>query len=134
MLVAAAGGGDGDERIAGYYTLSSDNIRVDDLPAELVKRLKLPHYPFFGATLIGRLARDLVFKGQGVGELLLVDALKRSLAMSLNIASVAVIVDAKDDRAVAFYSGFGFTPFPESAKRLYLPMQTIAKLYPVSEG
>jgi hypothetical protein len=44
-----------DGRIAGYYTLSSDNIRADDLPPELVKKLKLPRYPVIGATLIGRL-------------------------------------------------------------------------------
>jgi hypothetical protein len=65
-----------DNRIAGYYTLSSDNIRADDLPSEIVKQVKLPRCPVIGATLIGRLARDLSFRGQGVGELLLVDDLK----------------------------------------------------------
>ena len=85
-----------DERIAGYYTLSSDNIRIDDLPSELMKQLKLPRYPAIGATLIGRLARDLSFRGQGIGELLLTDALTVALAMSRKIASAAVVVDAKD--------------------------------------
>jgi predicted GNAT family N-acyltransferase len=120
-----------DDRIAGYYTLSSDNIRVDDLPPGLVQQLKLPRYPVIGATLIGRLARDLSFKGCGIGEILLVDALERSLAMSRRIASAAVIVDAKDDHAHRFYTSFGFMPFPESVKRLFLPMQTIEKLLPV---
>lgn len=128
-MVAA---GAGDDRIAGYYTLSSDNIRLDDVPPELVKQLNLPRYPVLGATLIGRLARDLDFKGQGLGEILLVDALKRSLAMSRQIASAAVIVDAKDDKAHAFYRSFGFIAFPDSSNRLFLAMRTITTLYPES--
>jgi predicted GNAT family N-acyltransferase len=118
-----------DDRIAGYYTLSSDSMRADDLPEGLVKRLNLPRYPVMGATLIGRLARDLSFKGHGVGELLLIDALKVSLTMSRKIASVGVIVDAKDERAHHFYTEFGFTAFPESHKRLFMLMGTIEKLY-----
>ena len=118
-----------DGRIAGYYTLSSDNIRVDDIPAELVKQLSLPRYPVIGATLIGRLARDLSFRGQGIGELLLVDALKRALELSKQIASAAVVVDAKDAKAHDFYRDFGFIGFPETVNRLFLPMRTIAGLF-----
>ena len=118
-----------DNYIAGYYTLSSDNIRVDDLPPELVKQLNLPRYPVMGATLIGRLARDLAFRGKGIGEILLIDALKVALATSEKIASAAVVVDAKDDHATNFYSGFGFMPFPDSVKRLFLPMQTVETLF-----
>jgi len=118
-----------DNRIVGYYTLSSDNIQAGDLPDKWIKKLKLPRYPVIGATLVGRLARDLAFRGQGIGELLLVDALKRSLAMSKQIASAAVVVDAKDDKAHAFYEEFGFISFPETVKRLFLPMQTIEELF-----
>jgi GNAT superfamily N-acetyltransferase len=119
-----------DDRIAGYYTLSSDNFRLDDLPDELVKQLKLPRYPVLGATLIGRLARDLSFKGQGIGEVLLADALKRALAASRNIAAVAVVVDAKDDNAYRFYRDSDFIPFPETKKRLFMRMETIEQLFP----
>lgn len=129
-VLVAAGDDGADECIAGYYTLTSSSIRLDDLPPELVKQLKLPRYPILGATLIGRLARDLTFKGQGLGEILLSDALKLSLAMSKKIASVGVIVDAKDDNAHGFYRSFEFIAFPDSTSRLFLPMQTIAKLYP----
>jgi predicted GNAT family N-acyltransferase len=119
-----------DNRIAGYYTLSADNTDVRDLPERLVAQLNLPRYPYIGATLIGRLARDLVYKGQGVGELLLVDALKKSLSMSRDIASAAVVVDAKDETAHLFYVDFGFVPFPDSQKkRLFLPMATIEKTF-----
>jgi ribosomal protein S18 acetylase RimI-like enzyme len=92
--------------------------------------LNLPRYERIGATLLGRLARDLTYKGQGVGELLLADALKRSLLMSREIASAAVIVDAKDDKAFEFYEDYGFMTFPESKKRLFLPMATIEQLFP----
>ena len=98
----------------------------------MVKQLNLPRYDRIGATLLGRLARDLTYKGQGVGELLLVDALRRALEMSRQIASAAVIVDAKDDKAHKFYLVFGFIPFPDSKKRLFLPMVTIEELFPQS--
>ena len=119
-----------DDKLAGFYTLTQDNIEVEDLPLELTKQLNLPRYKRIGATLLGRLARDLTCKGKGVGELLLVDALKRSLVMSRQIASAAVVVDAKDEKAPKFYRDFGFIPFPESQKRLFLPMVTIEHLYP----
>ena len=96
---------------------------------ELVKQLKLPRYPAIGATLIGRLARDLSFRGQGVGELLLIDALTVALAMSRKIASAAVVVDARHDNARRFYTEFGFTAFPETRNRLFIPMKTIEKLF-----
>lgn len=118
-----------DGRLAGYYTLSADNIPADDLPPDSIRRLDLPRYPHIGATLLGRLARDLAYRGRGVGELLLIDALRRSLAMSRLIASAAVVVDAKDENARHFYRSFGFTPFPESEKRLYLPMASVEQLF-----
>ena len=119
-----------EDRLAGYYTLSADNIDSGDLAEGIVTQLNLPRYPYIGATLIGRLARDLVYKGQGVGELLLVDALQKSLYMSRKIASAAVVVDAKDEKAHQFYVDFGFIPFPDSKKkRLFLPMSTIEKTF-----
>jgi predicted GNAT family N-acyltransferase len=119
-----------DNKLAGFYTLTQDNIAAEDLPLELIKQLNLPRYKRIGASLLGRLARDLTCRGKGVGELLLVDALKRSLVMSRQIASAAVIVDAKDEKAHKFYRDFGFIPFPESQKRLFLPMATVERLYP----
>jgi predicted GNAT family N-acyltransferase len=116
--------------LAGFYTLTQDNIAAEDLPLELIRQLNLPRYKRIGASLLGRLARDLACRGKGVGELLLVDALKRSLVMSRQIASAAVIVDAKGEKAHKFYQDFGFIPFPESPKRLFLPMATIERLFP----
>ena len=115
-------------RIAGYYTVCSDNIRIDDLPPELVKKLRLPHYQTIPATLIARLARDRSYKGQELGELLLSNALKLAWQASHTIASWAVTVDAKNEKARQFYLAFGFTSFTDTPRRLYLPMQTIARV------
>jgi predicted GNAT family N-acyltransferase len=119
-----------DGRIAGFYTLSADVIRGHDLPPEMLKKLKLPPYDRFPATLIGRLARDLSFKGQSLGNALLADALHLALESSKRIASLAVVVDAKDENARRFYTGFGFIPFPETPARLFVPMRTVQESLP----
>jgi len=113
------------DSIAGYYTLAATAIRLAELPPEITK--KLPKYPLVPATLLGRLAVDQRYQGQGVGSFLLMDALRRSF--NSEIASMAVVVDAKDDKARDFYEHHQFIPFPEQSQRLYLPMTTIAKLF-----
>lgn len=115
--------------IAGYYTLSQYAIEAGELPPELVQQLHLPKYDKLPATLLGRLARSKLFKGQGVGELLLIGALKRALEHSRNIASVAVVVDAIDESARAFYRRYGFIDIPNHPNRLFMPMKTVAQLF-----
>jgi GNAT superfamily N-acetyltransferase len=119
-------------RIAGYYTVSSDVIPIDDLPPELVRKLRLPNYDTIPATLIGRLARDVSYKGKGIGELLLSNALQLAWRASQKIASWAVTVDSKDEKASRFYLAFGFIPFADTHRRLYLPMRTIEQSMKVS--
>jgi GNAT superfamily N-acetyltransferase len=113
--------------IVGYYTLSASGIDLSGLPEETVK--KLARYPVVPVTLLGRLAVDTRFRGQGLGEHLLIDALKRAFTRSSEIAATAVVVDAIDAAAVDFYKHFEFLPFPEKPDRLFLPMQSIAKLF-----
>lgn len=113
--------------IAGYYTLSQHSVDLGVLPEQFAG--KLPKYPLVPATLIGRLAVSTAFRGQGVGELLLMDALYRSLGGSRQIASAAVIVDAKDERAAGFYRKYGFLELPKIARRLFLPMATVEILF-----
>lgn len=117
----------GDTTILGYYTLSSYGIDVGDLPVELAR--KLPRYPLVPATLLGRLAVDRSFQGQGVGEFLLMDALHRALVQSDEIAAAAVVVDAIDAGAIKFYRHFGFIVFPAVASRLFLPMKAVASMF-----
>lgn len=112
--------------VLGYYTLSASVIGAEDIAPDLAK--KLPRYPQLPVTLIGRLAVDQASKGQGHGELLLMDALQRSLNHAAQIAAMAVVVDAKDEAAEAFYRHFDFQPLQATPRRLYLSMKTIAAL------
>jgi len=115
--------------VAGYYTLSQFSIDAGELPAQLAAKLHVPKYEKLPATLLGRLARSKEFEGAGIGELLLMGALKRALEHSRNIASFAVVVDAKDERARQFYLAYGFIEFPGHPNRLFLPMQTLEQLF-----
>jgi GNAT superfamily N-acetyltransferase len=116
-----------DHDIIGYYTLSSGSVDHDDWPPELARRL--PRYPQMPVTLLGRLAVDANHQSVGHGKRLLMDALYRSWQASHQIASMAVIVDAIDQKAQSFYQAFDFTAFPEQNQRLFLPMTTVTKLF-----
>ena len=118
---------DKTNRVLGYYTLSATSIDLGDWPEDIAR--KLPKYHVTPATLLGRLAVDERHQGLGLGEHLLLDALFRSWSLSDQIGSVAVIVEAKDDRARAFYLRYGFLTFPERPHRLFIPMESIARLW-----
>ena len=109
-----------EQRIAGYYTLASASLLLSDLPAAIGK--KLPRYPTVPAVRMGRLAVDQRFKGQGLGGALLADALER--AARSEIAAYAMVVDAKDESAAAFYRHHGFIELPDFPMTLFLPLAT----------
>ena len=119
----------GDKIIAGYFTLSQYSIDAGELPTEVARKLHVPKYDKLPATLLGRLARSQQFKGMGLGEILLMGALKRSLEHSKNVASLAIVVDAVDDKARAFCRTYGFLDLPDHPNRLFLPMKTVARLF-----
>lgn len=110
-----------EQRIAGYYTLASASLLLSELPVSIGK--KLPRYPTVPAVRMGRLAVDQSFKGQGLGGALLADALDR--AARSEIAAFALIVDAKDGPATAFYRHHGFIALPDSPHTLFLPLATV---------
>ena len=114
-------------RVLGYYTLSASLVNTGELPDTLVK--KLPRYPQLPVTLLGRLAVDQSMKGKRMGQFLLLDALHRCLEAAGNIAAMAVLVDAKDETAEAFYRHFGFLPLQQQPRRLYLSMKIVAGLF-----
>jgi ribosomal protein S18 acetylase RimI-like enzyme len=113
------------EKIAGYYSLSAASFEKDELPPTLAKRL--PHYPV-PAAVLGRLAVDRAQQGRGMGELLLLDAIRRTVRAGAAIAVYAIVVDAKNERAQAFYERYGFRTFATEARRLFLPLATFEKL------
>ena len=115
----------GEGTVAGYYTLSSTAVSVAEWPTQIVR--KLPRYPLVPATLLGRLAVDRRLQGRGYGRYLLADALFRSVRSE--IATFAVVVDAKDENARRFYLREGFLPFLDQPLRLFRPMADIVDLF-----
>ncbi|MDR3214454.1 MAG: GNAT family N-acetyltransferase [Azoarcus sp.] len=108
--------------ISGYYTLSSLSIEFGQLPEKLAR--SLPRHPL-PAALLGRLAVSQDAQCSGVGSMLLADAIKRTLAVSTEIAIYALVVDAIDERAQGFYEQYGFTLLGLGGCRLFLPLQSL---------
>ena len=109
--------------VAAYYTLASAGIPITDLPPQLAK--KLPRYPSIPAVRLGRLAVDTRFQRQGLGGALLADALRRVIGSPP--AAYALLVDAKDENAVAFYRHHGFMALASQPRALFLPIATAEK-------
>lgn len=112
--------------VLAYYTLSAYTVDVSVLNEDLAKRL--PRYPLLPATLLGRLAVDNNHKGKRFGELMLIDALHKSLESTAQVASLAVVAEALDEKALGFYLKYGFQPFSQEPMKLYLPMKSIEAL------
>ena len=113
VAVEAASG-----RVAGYYTLAAGGVPLNDLASDLIRRL--PRYPSVPVARIGRLAVDRSFQGRHLGAALLADAALR--AARSEVAVHALVVDAKDDAAAAFYRHHGFEPFGGQSRQLIVPL------------
>jgi GNAT superfamily N-acetyltransferase len=112
--------------VAGFYTLSSLSLLGVELPAQMAK--KLPSRSPIGVTLLGRMGVEQHLKGRGLGELLLMDALHRAWQASREVASWAVVVDAKEG-AREFYLKYDFVPLVTRPNRLFLAMKSIEKVF-----
>ena len=111
-------------KLAGFYTLASSSVPLAEVPDDLKK--KLPRYPTVPVVLIGWLGRHVDFKGLGLGDVLLFDAIKT--IATAPIASHAIIVDAIDDAAIEFYREWGFVRHPaDRSNRMYIPVATALK-------
>lgn len=112
--------------LAGYYTLSTASVRLDDLPPDTFRRL--PRYPDLPAVLIGRLAIDRRYQGQGLGGALLFDVYKRTKRIFAEAALLGIVVDATNDDARSFYEKHRFQRSSVNPYRLILPIGTILQL------
>ncbi len=112
-------------RVLGYYTISAHALEASRLPPEMARRL--PRYPL-PVVHLGRLATDRSAQGQGLGEILLWDALKKAILASDLIGIHAMEVLAKTPGAKRFYEKYGFAQIPEDPLHLILPLATARKL------
>lgn len=105
-------------KLIGYYSISAHSVLRDDLPDDI----KLGPYEEIPFLLLGRLAVDKRWQGQGFGDALIVHAFKTTRAAAQQIGILGMIVDAKDGKAAAFYEGFGFRRLSGTPNRLALPI------------
>ena len=118
------------EIVAGFYTISGASIPTPDLPESITR--KLPRYPSLPVIRIGRLAINRRFTRQGSGGALLADAAAKGL--KADAAAFAMLVDAKDDTAVAFYEHHGFVRLMSQPRSLFLALATPRRPWPCAEG
>jgi GNAT superfamily N-acetyltransferase len=110
-------------RIVGYYSISPGAIEFATVPAAVTKRLGRYEVPVFR---LGRLAVDRSVQGSGLGGELLLAAGRRALSVAIEVGGVALAIDAKDERAAAWYERFGALRLLDDPLRLVLPLKTIA--------
>lgn len=113
--------------IKGYYTLSNNSIPLSSFPEYIQNKLP-KSYASIPTTLLGRLAIDKKYQGKGVGKILLIDALKRSYDISVEIGSFAVVVDPIDKEAENFYKKYDFIKLPDSEK-MFIAINTLKELF-----
>ncbi|MFT4039640.1 MAG: hypothetical protein QM692_15760 [Thermomicrobiales bacterium] len=111
------------QQLAGFYTLSSSSVPLSEVPADLTRRL--PRYPTVPAVLIGWLGRDERFSRAGVGELLLIDAIRTVADAPIGVH--AIFADAIDDRAAAFYASFQFVQLQARPTTWYIQLSTAVR-------
>jgi len=98
--------------VRAYYAITPGQVNIDQIEPSFLKGL--PKHPI-PAIVIARLAVDTSFKGMGLGEAILKDALKRAASAADNIGGRLLIVHAIDERAKAFYKKYGFLDLPEES-------------------
>lgn len=117
-MAAALGRDTGTTAVLGFYALASALVVIEDIPIEMAKS-----YPRqIPVTRLGRLAILTSLQGQGLGELLLMDAMARTRSAAQTVGSAGLVVDAKTDGAARFYQRYGFVPCGDRPLKLFMPI------------
>lgn len=109
-------------RILGYYTLAPASVAFARVPASVSKGLARHEVPIFR---LARLAVDVSVQGLGLGQALIFAAGVRCLAVAQEVGGVALLIDAKSDRAAAWYASFGALRLDDAPSTLVLPLATL---------
>ena len=112
------------KQILGYYTLTVGQIDFENLPTDLTKRI--PRYPIPIARL-ARLAVEKDLQGKHLGQILLMDALRRCAKVSQETGIFGIVVDAKHEKAKKFYQKYGFIEINNQPLTLFIRMSTVIK-------
>jgi GNAT superfamily N-acetyltransferase len=113
-------------RVLGFYSLAAGAIDKANLPPSAAKRF--PNFPI-PVVRLARLAVDRSVQRKGLGEDLMMDALHRSWRASQDLGIAAVLVDAKHDQAMRFYTRYEFEALPDKTLTLWLPIRALARLF-----
>lgn len=113
-----------ERKVAGYFTLSNSRIVPGELPPNIER--KMNRYRDWGALKLGRMARDDSYRDEGIGAILVARAFDIALRIASDSGSIALIVDAKNDRLVRWYQDLGFTPFPDAQRALFITNAAMA--------
>jgi len=111
-------------RILGYYTLAPASVAFARVPASVTKGLARHDVPMLR---LARLAVDVSVQRLGLGQALLFAAGKRCVTVAQEVGGVALLIDAKSDRAAKWYESFGATRLADAPLTLVLLLKTIAK-------
>ncbi|MGM3306093.1 GNAT family N-acetyltransferase [Anabaena sp. WFMT] len=111
--------------IIGFFTLSISEVQTEKLPPQLAKKYptKVP------GVKLARLAVTQDWQYQGIGEILMIEAMKRALVIAENAGVIGLFVDAKDEKAKAYYQRYGFVSLLDNTLEMFLPLETIKQLF-----
>lgn len=121
----------GEPRVVGYFTLSTGAVEIRDMPE--AERRRLPKHPV-PVVHLGRLAVDRMERGRGLGEALLVEALRTAVRVSETVGGFAVEVVAKSESSRAFFGKYGFVSLQDDPFHLYLPMKSVRRVLTGKDG
>ncbi len=111
--------------ILGFFTLSVCELHAEELPNPYAKK-----YPrLVPAAKLARLAVHKAQQRQGLGNLMMTEAMQRVINVSEQVGIIGFLVDAKDEAAKRYYQRYGFLEFPKQALKLFLPMDTLKSAF-----
>lgn len=113
------------ETIIGFFTLTLCEVRFLKLPPKFGKKYpsKVP------GVKLARLAVDKVYQRQGIGEIIMIEAMQRAAIVAENAGGIGLFVDAKDEAAKTYYSRYGFVSLEDAFLEMFLPLSTIVQMF-----
>ncbi len=122
-----------DEKLLGFYAVNAHSVDYDELPKKYARTR--PSHGSIPAAFISMIGVDQRFQGNGLGGILLVEALKNLARASETLGIAVVLMDVLDcgdekttSRRLALYTGYGFARLEKDPLRLFLPIQDAREL------